>query len=71
MSEAFAEVYHIIHTSSGTTYRLRPNPDGEGYESGAALDWSDDCKEWHGYIFIAPEAMRLLGEALRGESGDE
>ena len=64
-NEILVEHITVIHTSSGTSYRVRPNPDGgDGYTSGAALEWSDDGNDWKGYFFVAPEVLEALGNAL-------
>lgn len=58
------EKHTIVHTRSGVTYRLRPNPDAEGgFRSGAFLDWTKDGS-WNGHFYIAPEALEALGLSL-------
>jgi hypothetical protein len=55
-----------------TSYRLRPNPDGEpgvGFTFGGSLEWSDG-DSWTGEFFISPKAMEALGLALLEASKD-
>jgi len=58
------DITYESHTEDAS-YRLRPNPDcpaGQGFKYGAVLEWTDDGKEWKGYFFIAPEAIKDLAE---------
>ena len=59
--------HFVIYTHGGTTYRVTPNPDaaaGEGYSSGAVLEWTDDDKKWLGHFFIAPDAFEDLAKVF-------
>lgn len=60
------ETHHIVHTEH-TCYRVRPNPDGHmlNGSEGVVIDYRDyDTEEWRGSLFLAPEALKDVAEAL-------
>lgn len=65
MAAEIEKLFHVL-TDTGTTYRIRPNPDApSGDDAGLVLEWRDDLDSgWRGYFFIAPEAVELVAKAM-------
>ena len=69
------DIIYETHVGDHVSYRLSPNPDappGEGYRSGAVLEWKDPGvgEKWQGYFFISPECLSDLSDMLRRASED-
>lgn len=69
---AIVEMLFNVHSEGGTVYRIRNNPDAApGEDAGIVIEWSDNGgKEWDGYFFIAPDAIRGVAEAMERLKGE-
>lgn len=59
------EVHYIV-MGWATSYRVRPNPDGEDVRSaGVVIEWSDDgCTTWEHGTTLSPENAEDVARSI-------